>query len=95
MSGVYVVLMADILHWLHAGLPGDLPSDCPGRAVGAGIVDGGLVMQDVLVETRVALDDVQLPGVRMTGGVKPGAVVESSTSTTKVFPSQRPTEWPK
>jgi len=76
-SNILVVFLTDVLERLHALHPGDFPADRPRFGVGAGVVDRGLIVQDVLVDAGVALDDVELLGMPMPRGVELGAVVEA------------------
>src|SRR5579871_5255387 len=72
---VGVVLLAYVFERLHAGMEQDIPAGGPRLGVRAGILDGGLVMEDQLVDAGKALDDVQLFGVGMAGRIDPAAVV--------------------
>src|SRR5580693_9443359 len=74
---ILVVLLADILVRLPAGVPLDIPAYGPRLGVSARIVDCSLIVESVFVCTRVAFDDMQLFGVRMPCRVQPGMVVET------------------
>ena len=74
---IRVVLLTDVFERFHAGIKANIPAHSPGFRVGAGVFDGGLVMQDQFIDACETLGDVELFGVRMAGGVQPRPVVES------------------
>src|SRR5207248_2911147 len=67
----------DVFQRGDSGLPRDVPACSPWFFVRARIINGGLVMQVVYTRAGVSLNDVQLLGMRVTGGVKPRLIVEA------------------
>src|SRR5215471_15472798 len=72
-----VVVLADVLEEFSARAPPQKESSGPRRGIGAGIVDGYLVLQRVEVGSREALDEVQLLGVGRALAIHPELRVEA------------------
>src|SRR5690349_6485851 len=66
VADVLIILLAHVLVQLPARYPGNRVAVRPGGAVGPRIVDRKLVPQGHFINAGVALDYVQLFGMRMT-----------------------------
>src|SRR5216684_3813665 len=61
------VVHADVVEELRAGLEQHIPARSPGLGIRPRVVDGGFVMQDLLVRTAPALNDMDLLSLGMAG----------------------------
>src|SRR5262249_32046569 len=76
VTKILVVLLADVLLQLAGRIPRNIPGHSPRFRVGAGIVDGGFVVQGTFVGPRVLLDDVHLVGMGMAEIIQPRSFIE-------------------
>src|SRR5690606_9974925 len=72
-----VRLLTDVLEELRARVPLKLEIRGPPRRVGTRIVHGDLVLDDVVVHAREALDRMHLLRMRQTAAVEPEPLVEA------------------
>src|SRR5690606_8550244 len=72
-----VRLLTDVLEELRARVPLKLEIRGPPRSVGTRIVHGDLVLDDVVVHAREALDRMHLLRMRQTAAVEPEPLVEA------------------
>src|SRR5438309_3833441 len=77
MRHVLVILDTEVLHDFGVLKQWRLPVHRERPGISTGIVNGDLVVQMRRIGTTVALDDMQLLGMRVADSIKPKLVVES------------------